>query len=132
MKKINTNRNKMSEYIYLLYDDGLMQEYSESHFLIRAMKGDVDIIKEYGHLLSGSFINNFMPDFSSTFLINFSIKLQRCANIFSEEKIFDFITNQLSAGKKKYREEAFFEALSEINVLFYFCNFVSKIKEARY
>ena len=73
MKKINTNRNKMSEYIYLLYDNGLMQEYSENHFLIRAMKGDVDIIKEYGHLLSGSFINNFMPDFSSTFLINFSI-----------------------------------------------------------
>jgi hypothetical protein len=73
-----------------------------------------------------------MPDFSSTFLINFSIKLQICANIFSEEKIFDFVANQLSAGKKKYREEAFFEALSEINVLFYFCNFVSKIKEARY
>jgi hypothetical protein len=48
MKKINTNRNKMSEYIYLLYDNGLMEEYSESHFLIRTMKGEVDIIKEYG------------------------------------------------------------------------------------
>ena len=129
---INTNRNKLSEYIYSLYDKGLMQDYSENHFIIRAMKGEIDIIKEYGHLLNRSFINNYTPDFSSTFLMNFSNKLRRCANVFSEEKIYDFVTNQLSAGKKKYREATFFEALSEINVLFYFCNFVGKINEARY
>lgn len=36
------------------------------------------------------------------------------------------------AGKENYSEAAFFEALSEINVLFYFCNFVGKIKESIY
>ncbi|SKC80026.1 hypothetical protein [Maledivibacter halophilus] len=132
MKMINTNRNKLTEYIYSLYDNGFMQDYSKNHFLIRAMKGEVDIIKEYEHLLSRSFINNCTPDFSSTFLMNFSNKLRRCAGVFSEEKIIDFVKNQLSAGKKNYREPTFFEALSEINVLFYFCNFIGKIKESYY
>lgn len=129
---IDTNRNMLSEYIYSLYDKGLMRDYSENHFLIRAMKGEVNIIKEYEHLLSRPSITNSGVNFSSTFLMNLSSKLRRCAYVFSEEKINGFVKNQLSAGKENYSEAAFFEALSEINVLFYFCNFVGKIKESIY
>lgn len=129
---INKNRNKLSEYIYSFYDKGIMKDYSDKHFLIRAMKGEIDIIQEYGHILSDSFKRCQRPDFSSSFLINFSNKLHRCSNVFSEESMCDFVRNQLAAGKEHYREESFFEALSEINVLFYFCNFVGRIKKCEY
>ena len=129
---INKNRNKLSEYIYSFYDKGIMNDYSDRHFLIRAMKGEIDIIQEYGHILSDSFKRCQRPDFSSSFLINFSNKLRRCSDVFSEESMCDFVRNQLAAGKEHYREESFFEALSEINVLFYFCNFVGRIKKCEY
>lgn len=128
---INANRNKLSEYIYSLYDKGLMEDYSNSHFLIRAMKGDATIISDYVDLFIVDFSKN-QPNFATAFLINFSCKLKRCADVFTDKKIESFVKEQLSAGKTNYRDEIFFEALSEINVLFYFCNYVGNIKEALY
>jgi hypothetical protein len=130
--KINTNRNQITEYIYSKYDEGLMKDYSENHFIFKAMKNELDIFTEYGQFLGKSSIVEFAVDDNFTFLANLSNKLQRCATIFSEEKMADFITNQLSAGKSNYKDSIFFEALSEINVLFYFCNFVGNITEALY
>lgn len=121
----------LSEYIYSLYDKGLMRDYSDNHFIIRAMTGQLDILKDYGHLLDTSFVNPSI-DFSSTFLINFSNKLKRCATVFPERNIEIFVKDPLAAGKQNYNEATFFEALSEINVLLYFCNFVGVIKTALY
>lgn len=128
---VNKNRNILSEYIYSLYDKGLMKDYSNNHFLIRAMQGEINIIAEYGHLQSANYMDR-IPDFSSTFLINFSNKLHRCAKLMGEVEIENFVKNQLAAGKKNYNEASFFEALSEINVLFYFCNFIGRVQKVQY
>ena len=83
---VNKNRNILSEYIYSLYDKGLMKDYSNNHFLIRAMQGEIDIIAEYGHLQSANYMDR-IPEFSSTFLVNFSNKLQWCAKLMGKSRL---------------------------------------------
>jgi hypothetical protein len=59
-------------------------------------------------------------DFLSSFLVNFSSRLRHLESIFSEKSINDFITDQLSAGKKaNYSQDQFFRAVSEVNILNY-------------
>jgi hypothetical protein len=62
-------------------------------------------------------------DLATTFLMNFSPKLQYLSSIFEKESFNNFIENQLSAGKSNYSEEQFFRAASEINVLKYISTF---------
>ena len=127
------NKNRATEYIYSLYDGGLLDEYSENHFLIKAMKGELDYFKEYSYLGNKNISDLNGMDFSSTFLMNFSIKLKLLASIFNKNNQFEeFIQNQLAAGKENYSDDKFFQALSEINVLQYLSTFCGKVDDALY
>ncbi|MBD5131308.1 MAG: hypothetical protein HDT28_01745 [Clostridiales bacterium] len=111
------------------WERGLFDEYSDNHFLIRAIENRLDdfvgkdqliannydsfgIVNEDGSMNSESFCLNFC--------INLSRKLQYLANKFGTPKIDNFIANQLAAGKINYQEDSFFEALSEIAVLSFY------------
>ena len=127
------NRNRATEYIYSLYDRGLLDEYSENHFLIKAMKGEWDYFKEYSYLGNKSISDLNGMHFSSTFLMNFSIKLRLLASIFNKDNQFEgFIQNQLAAGKENYSDDKFFQALSEISVLRYLSMFCGKVEDVLY
>lgn len=121
-------RNILNEYIFEHYDKGHMRDYHKDHFLIRATNGDSNILNGYEEY----FDQKLSADFSSSFIINLSFKLKALANIFSEDDVSNFITNQLAAGKNNYNQNQFFEALSEVQVLFYLGTFFGKIKAAFY
>ncbi|SDF93356.1 hypothetical protein SAMN04488589_1728 [Methanolobus vulcani] len=132
---METNRNELTEYVYSLYDRGLMSDYSNNHFLIKAMKGELTYLYfQNNPYLGNRIITNISGmDFSSTFICNFSIKMHYLSSIFvNKDKFEDFIKNQLAAGKENYSEDQFFQAISEINVLQYLSLYSGKLKEAFY
>lgn len=55
----------------------------------------------------------------------------RMSAVFGEEKIKKCIKNQLSAGKSSYDRDMFFQALSEIEILSFYCGRI-KWTEALY
>ncbi len=108
---------------------GVFDSYSENHFLIRALKNDTEYFKRY---LSDHHYHNY-EHFSFDFLINFNTRLRGLCQYFGDEEIQTFMQDQLSAGKANYSQNTFFEALSEIHLLFFFAVFgPSKIIKATY
>lgn len=124
-------RNQFTEQLYIYKDSGLLDGYSDNHFLIRAMRGEIDIIKEYSQLIDYSAIRQGV-DFSSSFLMNLTTGLRVMHNFFRKKEIERFITDQLSAGKSNYDEAQFFRALSELHVLRYLGMYAGVLKEAKY
>jgi len=116
-KEMNRIMEKVIEYILTLKKNGLMDEYSDNHILIKAMRGEFDYFDKYPHLGQVGISNKSERDLATTFLMNFSPKLQYISRIFNDADFNEFIKNQLSAGKDNYSEEQFFRAASEINVL---------------
>lgn len=102
-------------------EQGLFSEYSDDHFLIRAMNNDLDYFKKCEFLMNNlTNPNIFSLDYISSFLINFNMRLKHLEAIFSEKSINVFIKDQLSAGKKNnYSQEQFFRAFSEVSILNY-------------
>lgn len=108
--------------------DGWLDEYSDEHFLIRAIEdrledfvGEPQLIENNSNMLNiweGNSYNHH--SFALNFCINFSIKLNAISLKFGENNIKRFITDQLSAGKKNYKDHIFFEALSETAILFFY------------
>lgn len=128
---------KMKEYdlvrfIDNLNENGYFDEYSDEHFLIKAMQGKLDYFKKYNHLIKGSMYYSDDYGNAQNFLINFSTKFQWFYKHFKEEEMEDFIKNQLSAGKKNYNEEQFFRAISEIKVLNFLMESGPGLKNAIY
>lgn len=117
------------DYLHTLWNNGLFDEYSDDHFLIKALNGRLDSFN-----WSEQFINNNLSIypvinkdrtinydlFCSNFCINLSFKLKFLSNVFGADKIEKFIVDQLSAGKDRYDENVFFQALSEIEILSFF------------
>lgn len=101
-----------------LWKEGCFDEYSEKHFLIRAIKRDSLLEKEVEHYRRNGFISAFD---SENFVQNFATKICALMLFFSNEveKIKDFLRNQMAAGKQNYSEKAFFDAYSEILLLYY-------------
>ena len=101
-----------------LWKEGCFDDYSKNHFLIRAIMKDPlleDNVKQYrgnGLVLSFDPVN---------FVQNFATKICALLSFFSNEveKIKDFLRNQMAAGKQKYQEKSFFDAYSEILLLYY-------------
>lgn len=105
------------------WNDGVFDEYSDDHFLIRAIYQD-DIY------FQNLFIEkNYRTQFSESFGINFIMNLNSRINFlckhFGKDKIANFLRNQFSAGKQNYSEKTFFEALAEIHVLAHFLAFTA-------
>lgn len=125
-------KNIATEYVFSLYESGLMNEYSEEHLLIKAMNGQFNFFDKYPHLKDQSIFANQDMEVALTFLVNFSLKLQYVSHLFGEQDLNRFIKDQLSAGKNNYSEEQFIRAASEINVLKYVSTFCGKVKQALY
>ena len=105
------------------WESGVLDDYSEQHFLIRAINNDVSYFKE---LFLRRNINSISPEsFPWTFVVNLSAKINNLMHHFGNDKIQKFFKNQFAAGKNNYNENQFFEALSEFYVLAYFANFGS-------
>lgn len=124
--------NIITKFLFSLQAEGLMEDYSDKHFLIRAMNGDPDIISKYTDFIGDTSTTGLNPDFSSSFLMNISSKLQKFSKIIPGSGFKKFVQDRLSAGKDKYEEHTFFEVLSEINVLNYVGTFAGVYKEIKY
>lgn len=120
---------------------GWLNEYSNDHYLIKAIENRLTTfigreqliennINQQGMVNSDGDINT--TAFNFNFCINFSQRMQFLIKRFGEDGIRSFITNQMSAGKKNYKEDTFFEALSEVSILTFYaprCNWFQAIYE---
>ena len=111
------------------WEKGWFDEYSEDHFLIKAIENRLVHFVAIDQLINNNInmVNMVNPDgsinsnhFNLNFCINFSRRLEGLFYAFGEEAIKKFITDQLSAGKRRYNEDAFFQALSEVSILSFF------------
>lgn len=109
-----------------------MDDYSKEHLILKAMRGEFDFFERYRHLIKDCVFYKEGADMSSTFLANLTTKLNSMRKKFSEKDIKEFVENQLSAGKSNYSEKQLFRALSEVGVLSFLLNFISKIEKAEY
>lgn len=115
----------LTETLANMWKQGWLDDFSENHFLIRALKGDKFIrtmLKQRYNACTPEmlFIDG---NLEMTFCINFASKIKLLIDVFGEEKIKGFVTGQLSAGKKHYNDNQFFEALTEIEILLYYIQF---------
>lgn len=113
-------------YLYLAWKNGWLDEYSEEHFLIKAINnrlkdfvGKDQLIENNINLLNIVNEDGMIKDslFNLNFCINLSQKLQFLDGMFGGNYIRDFLRGQFAAGKNNYDEDSFFEALSEVSVL---------------
>ena len=138
MKRSDTQspctKNIMCGYINEIWKNGGLDNFSEEHFLIQAMYNNVSKFKGYEQLSNNNAnFFNFDNNFGLNFTINLSNKLEFLNKIFGQVNIKNFIEDQLSAGKNNYNEDQFFRALSEIEVLKYYCSFgPSQLSKAIY
>ncbi len=110
-----------------MWNAGWLDSYSDEHFLIRALENRIQDIQWKDQFLNNNSDSIYSPiyrpggiDYSSlsrNFVINLSGIFKGMINMFGEEHIKKFIVDQLSAGKEKYNENVFFQALSEIEIL---------------
>lgn len=119
--------NIICSFMKKMWQEGWLDEYSSNHFLIKALEGRLENFS-----CKEQFINNnndsiytvidkegFIDykNFCINFCTNLSARLHAMTYIFGENTVKKFIINQLSAGKDKYNEDFFFQALSEIEIL---------------
>ena len=121
------------EYLKNIWECGWLDEYSDDHFIIKAIENRLTTFIGYKQMINNDpnlvglikghgIIDN--DSFNSNFCINLSTHLMCLEIAFGREHIERFVKDQLSAGKQNYNEDTFFEALSEISVLcFYACRF---------
>lgn len=114
------------QFLHRAWCEGWLDEYSDDHFVIRALENRIDTFTAFnqfsGNTVNSSGIIHSFNDFfdegkCETFCMNLSQRLQYMSSVFGDKAIQDFVQNQLAAGKGKYNEDSFFEALSEISVL---------------
>lgn len=120
MKNIKINPifyNEICNRIIEMNDKGWLDEFSNEHFLIKALEGDVSYFNKYKHLIKGSPYYSDSNKNAINFIINFSQRFNYFYKHFSEKEMKKFVKDQLSSGKKNYDESQFFRALSEINVI---------------
>ena len=114
-----------NECIFLkMWRDGAFDEFSDDHFMIRAFYEDREYFEEffnnhYVQITDASFPYSSIGAFPGNFVVNLEKRFCRLVSAFGYDKIRQFVTDQLSAGKKNYSENAFFEALSEIHFLIF-------------
>lgn len=102
------------EFTKYMWEQGWLDEFSEEHFLIKAIKNtlsDFKYIDYYGDNNSSISIPGIDYDsihdmnmFNDTFVTNFSFRFKTLYELFGESKIKKFVKDQLSAGKSKYDE----------------------------
>lgn len=114
----------------LMWKEGWLNEFSSDHFLIRVLENRLTNLPWLTQLLSNNSHSIYSPtnpdgsinykSFTTNFLYNFAQRMQSMLNAFGKVEMEKFVVDQLSAGKNKYDENQFFEALSEIEILSFF------------
>ncbi|MEG1726017.1 MAG: hypothetical protein RR313_11540 [Anaerovoracaceae bacterium] len=122
----------LTGYLKKAWEEGWLDKYSNEHFIVRAIENRVTDIEWKEQLLFNNSTSIYSPInqrgeidfemFSSNFIVNLSSRLFGMSKVFVEDDIKKFIQNQLSAGKDKYDENTFFQALSEIEILGFYCS----------
>ncbi len=118
-------------YLEKAWKEGWLDEFSEDHFLIKALNNKLTNIDWASQLINNNTTSFNTPithngdvdfnTFSKNFILNLSAKLKNMSNVLGEAEIKNFIINQLSAGKSSYNQDSFFQALSEIEILSFYC-----------
>lgn len=134
------NDYEICHYLKNIWECGWLDEYSDEHFLIKAIENRLTTFVGYTQMLNNEpnlhgvikakgIIDN--DTFNSNFCMNLSGRLACLESLFGSDHMERFIKDQLSAGKQNYNEDTFFEAVSEVSVL-YFYTFRSRWKQALY
>lgn len=120
----------ISGYLTTIWEKGWLDNYSEDHFLIKAINDRLEDISWADQLVNNNANSIYSPvsgnqkinykRFTSNFITNFSNRLDTLSCYFGDKNTEKFIKDQLSAGNQKYDENQFFEALSEIEVLTFY------------
>lgn len=111
-----------------LWCDGAFDEFSDDHFMIHAFNDDIDFFSRFfkNHYIQTTFASApyaSLTSFPGNFVVNLENAFMALVSLFGYDNIRRFVTDQLSAGKEKYDEKSFFEALSEVHILSFFCRF---------
>lgn len=120
-KNFPLGESEVYETLRKMWKSGWLDEYSEKHFLIRLLNGDDLVRRMFNH--NKCTFDGVIGYNADTFLINFNFRIKEMIKYFGEKEIVGFIRNQLSAGKKHYNQNMFFQALSEIEIIRYFLAF---------
>ncbi|RHQ77341.1 hypothetical protein DWX99_05605 [Firmicutes bacterium AF22-6AC] len=127
-------------YFKKIWEDGWLDEYSDNHFLIKAIENRLTAFIGFTQMLNNDpnlhrLIKKHGVIDNNSFNLNFCMNLSGCLahlqTIFGNDHMERFIKDQLSAGKQQYDEDTFFEAISEISVLRFYA-IRSKWKQALY
>ena len=135
------NDYEICNYLKNIWESGWLDEYSDEHFLIKAIENRLTTFLGYtqminnelnlhGLIKANGIIDN--ASFNSNFCMNLSGRLACLEDTFGKEHIEKFVKDQLSAGKQNYNEDTFFEALSEISILYFYasrCNWKRALYE---
>lgn len=131
-KPFPLDRIILTRYLERIWKSGWLDDFSEKHFLIRAIYNEISDIEWRTQLLSNNTLSRYSPinpegeidynQFTVHWILNFSVRLEAMDNYFGEKNIRRFIEDQLSAGKKNYDCDQFFQALSEIEILSFLCS----------
>ena len=113
------------------WEKGWFDDYSDEHFVIKAIENRLTSFIGKEQLVENDLNMQGLIDedgnvdteaFNLNFCINFSRRMQFLVKVFGEDDIKKFIIDQMSAGKQNYREDAFFEALSEVSILSFYAS----------
>lgn len=120
---------ELCAFIATAWENGWFDEYSDDHFLIKAIEGRLTSFVGIDQMIENNINYQGIVDedgnvdvkpFCINFCINFSLRMQSLASVFGADSIINFIKNQMSAGKANYNEDYFFEALSEVSILTFY------------
>ena len=125
---LSTNHTHIfySAFLRKIWEDGWLDEYSDNHFLIKAIENRLTAFIRFTQMLNNDpnlhrLIKKHGVIDNDSFNLNFCMNLSSCLahlqTIFGNDHMKRFIRDQLSAGKQQYDEDTFFEAISEISVL---------------
>lgn len=115
----------LNDYLFKAWKKGWFEEYSNDHFLIKALNGEISPFTGYVNMLemsSGPLRHN-LESIRSSFYQALSISLKLLEDQFSEKVAESYVVEKLSGGKTNYDEDQFMRALSELTVIKWFCLF---------
>lgn len=119
------------DFVKRAWENGWLDEFADNHFLILAIEDRLNHFDWEHQFVSNTTMDFFTPlnsdgtinfhEFAYNFIVNLSTKLAVMEFRFGTQQIQNFVVNQLSAGKTNYSIDNFFQALSEIEILSFYC-----------
>ncbi len=112
-----------NDYLLKAWEKGWFDEYSNDHFLIKTLNGEIHKFSGYENMLqisSGPFKHD-LETVRNSICQSLSLSLALLEESFSEKAVKNFVVEKLSGGKANYNENQYLRALSELTVVKWFC-----------